>query len=166
MSKQFNRQRRHNTNRSNRSVAVQQITRYTNLDSSGPLGKLHGTPLQLAEKYQAGAKDAQTQGDDVLFQTCQQYADHYLRLQAIAIENEQTKLKVEETTSEMAVEENEEENNSVAEPENKTEGKNKEEVVQPVIIEKRSNKHHKKGNESNLSMPMDALQAQSEIVSE
>ena len=94
MNKQFNRQRRHNNNRS-RSVAVQQITRFTILDSSGPLGKLRGTALQLAEKYQAGSKDAQTQGDDVLFQTCQQYADHYLRLQEIAIENEQAKVKQE-----------------------------------------------------------------------
>ena len=72
MSKQFNRQRRHNNNNRSRSVAVQQITRFTILDSSGPLGKLRGTALQLAEKYQMGAKDAQTQGDDVLFQTCQQ----------------------------------------------------------------------------------------------
>ena len=89
MKNQFNRQHRHNNMRSARSVATQQITRFTNLDSSGPLGKLRGTPLQLAEKYQAGAKDAALQGDDVLMQTCQQYADHYLRLQAIAIENEQ-----------------------------------------------------------------------------
>ena len=93
MKNQFNRQRRHSNNRSARSVALQQITRFTNLDSSGPLGKLRGTPLQLAEKYQAGAKDAQTQGDVVLFQTCQQYADHYLRLQAIALENEQSSQK-------------------------------------------------------------------------
>ena len=107
MSKQFNRQRRHN-NRSNRSVALQQITRFTNLDSSGPLGKLRGTPLQLAEKYQAGAKDAQTQGDDVLFQTCQQYADHYLRLQAIALENEQPKVKPEEQMPEETSPETEE----------------------------------------------------------
>ncbi len=163
MSKQFNRQRRHNTNRSSRSITAQQITRYTNLDSSGPLGKLRGTPLQLAEKYQAGAKDALTQGDDVLFQTCQQYADHYLRLQAIAIENEQTKLKVEETASEMPVEEDEE-NSPVNEPENKTENVVKEEVTQPAIVEKRPSKQHKK--DDSLSMPMDALQAQSEIVSE
>ena len=88
MKQQFNRARRHN-NRSSHSVQPQQIFRYTNLDSSGPLGKLRGTALQLSEKYQAGAKDAQMQGDDVLMQTCQQYADHYLRLQAIAIENEQ-----------------------------------------------------------------------------
>ena len=89
MKNQYNRARRHNNNRSTRSYQPQQIFRYTNLDSTGPLGKLRGTPLQLAEKYQAGAKDYALQGDDVLMQTCQQYADHYLRLQAIAIENEQ-----------------------------------------------------------------------------
>ena len=89
MKQQFNRARRHNNNRSAHSMQPQQIFRYTNLDSSGPLGKLRGTPLQLAEKYQAGAKDATMQGDDVLMQTCQQYADHYMRLQTMAIENEQ-----------------------------------------------------------------------------
>lgn len=89
MKQQFNRARRHNNNRSAHSMQPQQIFRYTNLDSSGPLGKLRGTPLQLAEKYQAGAKDAAMQGDDVLMQTCQQYADHYMRLQTMAIENEQ-----------------------------------------------------------------------------
>ena len=158
MSKQFNRQRRHN-NRSNRSVAVQQITRYTNLDSSGPLGKLRGTPLQLAEKYQAGAKDAQTQGDDVLFQTCQQYADHYLRLQAIAIENEQSKVKPEESTPEEVFTDLEEVSSPVSEDESES-------VMPQPAVEKRVVKHHKKEAEDSLSMPMEALQAQSEIVSE
>ena len=154
MSKQFNRQRRHNTNRS-RSVITQQITRFTLLDSSGPLGKLRGTALQLAEKYQTGAKDAQTQGDDVLFQTCQQYADHYLRLQAIAIENEQLRAK-EQALSETPAEEEE---SCSSESENKTEVP----TQQPVIFEKNPIKHHKKTDEDNLSVPVEALQAQSEI---
>ena len=155
MSKQFNRQRRHNNNRSNRSIALQQITRFTNLDSSGPLGKLRGTPLQLAEKYQAGAKDAQTQGDDVLFQTCQQYADHYLRLQAIALENEQPKIKSEEQIPEDTSSDETEEISSGA-------SESEAETTQEPVIEKRSPKHHKK--EDSLSMPMEALQAQSESI--
>ena len=114
MKNQFNRQRRHSNNRSARSVVLQQITRFTNLDSSGPLGKLRGTPLQLAEKYQAGAKDAQTQGDDVLFQTCLQYADHYLRLQSIALENEQLtqKSRSEQKQEEVEVTEQKDEENT------------------------------------------------------
>ena len=146
MSKQFNRQRRHNSNNHSRSVAMQQITRFTTLDSSGPLGKLRGTPLQLAEKYQAGAKDAQTQGDDVLFQTCLQYADHYLRLQSIAIENEQAKSKPEEKLPE----ENEpSESSETSEMEDKA-----------PVIEKKSKKI--KIQDDSLSMPMEALQEKSE----
>jgi hypothetical protein len=114
MKNQHNRARRHNNNnRSVRSYQTQQIFRYTNFDSTGPLGKLRGTALQLAEKYQAAAKDAQMQGDDVLMQTYQQYADHYFRLQAIAIENEQAlkpkaKSTPEETQEAIQVEENSE----------------------------------------------------------
>ena len=105
MKNQHNRARRHNNNnRSVRSYQTQQIFRYTNFDSTGPLGKLRGTALQLAEKYQAAAKDAQMQGDDVLMQTYQQYADHYFRLQAIAIENEQA-LKPKSKISEEPTEE-------------------------------------------------------------
>lgn len=118
--KQYNRARRHNNNnRSVRSYQPQQIFRYTNLDSTGPLGKLRGTPLQLAEKYQAAAKDAAMQGDDVLMQTCQQYADHYLRLQAIAIENEQALKPKQEAQAETA--ENEQPKEEIEVVEEKTE---------------------------------------------
>lgn len=104
MKNQHNKARRHNNNRSVRSYQTQQIFRYTNFDSNGPLGKLRGTALQLAEKYQSAAKDAQMQSDDILMQTYQQYADHYFRLQAIAIENEQA-LKPKNKTSEESLEE-------------------------------------------------------------
>lgn len=104
MKNQHNKARRHNNNRSVRSYQTQQIFRYTNFDSNGPLGKLRGTALQLAEKYQSAAKDAQMQSDDILMQTYQQYADHYFRLQAIAIENEQA-LKPKSKTSEEPTEE-------------------------------------------------------------
>lgn len=66
------------------------LTRNTALESTGPMGKLHGTALQLFEKYQSFSKDALTQNDLILAQTCMQYADHYMRLQNIAISNEQT----------------------------------------------------------------------------
>ncbi len=71
-------------NRNTRTV----ITRNTALESTGPNGKLHGTALQLIEKYQAAAKDALIQNDLVLAQTCLQYADHYTRIQNIAIAND------------------------------------------------------------------------------
>lgn len=81
-----NRQNRRFNNRNNRPT--QTIYRNTCLDSSGPAGKLRGTPLQLNEKYVALAKDAATQNDMILAEQFRQYADHYMRLQNIAIENE------------------------------------------------------------------------------
>ena len=76
---------RHN-NRNTRSM----ILRNTVMESTGPMGKIHGTALQLSEKYQAYAKDYLIQNDVVMAQMCMQYADHYIRLQNIAIANEQS----------------------------------------------------------------------------
>lgn len=84
-----NQKKRFNNGRFNNRNQQKQITRNTVFDSTGPCGKLRGTPLQLTEKYQAGAKDALMQNDIVLAQTCMQYADHYIRLQNQAIQNEQ-----------------------------------------------------------------------------
>ena len=84
-----NQKKRFNNARFNNRNTQKLITRNTIFDSTGPCGKLRGTPLQLAEKYQVGAKDAMMQNDIVLAQTCMQFADHYMRLQNQAIQNEQ-----------------------------------------------------------------------------
>ena len=84
-----NQKKRFNNGRFNNRNARQLITRNTVLESSGPCGKLRGTALQIFEKYQIAAKDAMMQSDIVLAQTCMQYADHYIRLQNQAIQNEQ-----------------------------------------------------------------------------
>ena len=94
--------RRFNNNRTSRSAQV--IYRNTCLDSSGPAGKLRGTPLQLNEKYIALAKDAATANDMILAEQYRQYADHYMRLQNIAIENENA-LRAQKEAQQMAVEE-------------------------------------------------------------
>lgn len=80
---------RHNQATTNRASKPLLILRNTSLESTGPCGKLRGTALQLAEKYNAAAKNFFVQNDDILGQTCLQYADHYMRLQNIAIANEQ-----------------------------------------------------------------------------
>ena len=76
-------------NNGSRGPRTQTIFRNTSLESTGPCGKLRGTALQLHEKYLAAAKDAQIQNDDVLAETCYQYADHYMHVQNQAIANEQ-----------------------------------------------------------------------------
>ena len=76
-------------NNSSRGARPQTIFRNTSLESTGPCGKLRGTALQLHEKYMMAAKDAQIQNDDILAETCRQYADHYMHVQNQAVLNEQ-----------------------------------------------------------------------------
>jgi hypothetical protein len=49
-------------------------------DSSGPEGKVRGTPQQIIEKYNQLARDAQLGNDRVATENFQQHAEHYLRL--------------------------------------------------------------------------------------
>lgn len=49
-------------------------------ESSGPEGKVRGTPQQIIEKYQALARDKATAGDRVLSESFLQHAEHYTRI--------------------------------------------------------------------------------------
>ena len=49
-------------------------------DSSGPEGKVRGTPQQIIEKYQMLARDAQLSGDRVAAENFLQHAEHFARL--------------------------------------------------------------------------------------
>lgn len=53
-------------------------------DSSGPEGKVRGTPQQIIEKYNQLARDAQLGNDRVAAENFQQHAEHYLRMLADA----------------------------------------------------------------------------------
>ena len=53
-------------------------------DSSGPEGKVRGTPSQIVEKYQSLARDAQLSGDRVNAENFLQHSEHYARLLADA----------------------------------------------------------------------------------
>jgi Domain of unknown function (DUF4167) len=53
-------------------------------DSSGPEGKVRGTPAQIIEKYQFLARDAQLSNDRVAAENFQQHAEHYTRMLAEA----------------------------------------------------------------------------------
>ena len=115
-------------NNSSRGTRPQTIFRNTSLESSGPCGKLRGTALQLHEKYMIAAKDAQIQNDDILAETCRQYADHYMHVQNQAILNEQAlhtqqqALRQSVMTQEVSTETDITEQENKIEPEVKTEG--------------------------------------------
>jgi hypothetical protein len=49
-------------------------------DSSGPEGKVRGTPQQIIDKYNQLTRDAQLANDRVAAENFQQHAEHYLRL--------------------------------------------------------------------------------------
>ena len=68
---------KNNRNRSNNSGAnvVNRV-----FDSSGPDGKVRGTPQQIIDKYNQLARDAQLANDRVATENFQQHAEHYLRL--------------------------------------------------------------------------------------
>ncbi len=65
-----------NRNRSNSGGNV--VNRV--FDSSGPEGKVRGTPQQIIDKYNQLARDAQLSNDRVATENFQQHAEHYLRL--------------------------------------------------------------------------------------
>jgi len=54
-------------------------------ESSGPEGKVRGTPQQIMDKYLSLARDAQTQDNRVAAESFFQHAEHYHRLLAEAM---------------------------------------------------------------------------------
>ena len=67
-----------NRNRNNNNSLGNVVNRV--FDSSGPDGKVRGTPQQIIEKYNQLARDAALGNDRVAAENFQQHAEHYLRL--------------------------------------------------------------------------------------
>ena len=65
-------------------------------DSSGPEGKVRGTPQQIIEKYNQLARDAQLSNDRVAPENFQQHAEHYLRLLARAQKEQEARREQQE----------------------------------------------------------------------
>ena len=73
---------RGNKNRNSRPTGTNVINRV--FDSSGPEGKVRGTPQQIIEKYTQLHRDAQLSGDRVNAENFAQHAEHYTRILAEA----------------------------------------------------------------------------------
>lgn len=69
------RSRNKNQNRRSTQNVVNRV-----FDSSGPEGKVRGTPQQIIEKYQMLARDSQLSGDRVAAENFLQHSEHYARL--------------------------------------------------------------------------------------
>ena len=65
-------------------------------DSSGPEGKVRGTPQQIIDKYNQLARDSQLSNDRVATENFQQHAEHYLRLLAHAQKEQEARREQQE----------------------------------------------------------------------
>ncbi len=84
---------RGNKNRSRQSHGNNQNRVF---DSSGPEGKVRGTPQQIIEKYKQLARDAQLGDDRVAVENFQQHAEHYTRMLAEAMREADAKREQQE----------------------------------------------------------------------
>ncbi len=82
ISMRSSKSRSRNKNRNNRPSGGNIINRV--FDSSGPDGKVRGTPQQIIEKYNQLHRDAVLSGDRVDAENYAQHAEHYTRMLAEA----------------------------------------------------------------------------------
>ena len=71
---------RRNRNRNNNGGRRKGNGKSQVYDSNGPDVRIRGTAHQIAEKYQALAKDSSSSGDYIMAESYLQHAEHYLRI--------------------------------------------------------------------------------------
>lgn len=77
-SNKRSRNKNNNRRNNNNSGGGNMINRV--FDSSGPEGRVRGTPQQIIEKYTSLADDAQRSGDRIAYESFLQFAEHYQRI--------------------------------------------------------------------------------------
>ena len=65
-------------------------------DSSGPEGKVRGTPQQIIDKYTQLARDATLSNDRVAAENFQQHAEHYTRMLGDAMREQEARREAQE----------------------------------------------------------------------
>ncbi len=109
-------------------------TRNTVYDSIGPAGRLRGTAFQLMEKYLSAAKELMS-SDRVLAESCLQHADHYMRLNALAIAAEGARyVQQNQPADSVSVETAVQENPVVEEPQASLPAEPEQVINEPVVV--------------------------------
>ena len=85
---------RNKSNRNNNRPSGNIVNRV--FDSSGPEGKVRGTPQQIIDKYNQLARDAQLSGDRVATENFQQHSEHYTRMLADAQREQEARRQEQE----------------------------------------------------------------------
>ena len=118
--------------KSNRNRSMGNIVNRV-FDSSGPEGKVRGTPQQIIDKYNQLARDAQLGNDRVATENFQQHAEHYLRMLAEA-QREQNERREQQEREQEARREREEQNRAERR-EQQQQQQPRGETEQPVVAE-------------------------------
>jgi len=79
----------------NRSSSVGNVVNRV-FDSSGPEGKVRGTPQQIIDKYNQLARDATLSNDRVAAENFQQHSEHYTRLLSVAQREQEARREQQE----------------------------------------------------------------------
>ncbi len=74
-NKSRSRNKNNNNRRQNPGNVINRV-----FDSSGPEGRVRGTPQQIIDKYQSLASDAMLAGDRIAHENFLQHSEHYSRL--------------------------------------------------------------------------------------
>ena len=90
----FKRNRNRSQSRRNGNSGSNQ--RGNSFDSSGPEGKVRGTPQQIIEKYMSLFRDSQLSGDRVAAENFQQHAEHYTRILSEALKEQNDRKEQQE----------------------------------------------------------------------
>lgn len=88
------RSRGKNRNNNNNRSGVNVVNRV--FDSSGPEGKVRGTPQQIIDKYQQLHRDAQLANDRVAAENFAQHAEHYARMLGEAMKEQEARRVAQE----------------------------------------------------------------------
>lgn len=82
-------------NRNNNNRQVGNVVNRV-FDSSGPEGKVRGTPQQIIDKYNQLARDATLSNDRVAAENFQQHAEHYTRMLGEALREQEARREQQE----------------------------------------------------------------------
>ncbi|MDX1780430.1 MAG: DUF4167 domain-containing protein [Thalassovita sp.] len=141
------RSRSKSSRHSNRSVGniVNRV-----FDSSGPEGKVRGTPQQIIDKYNQLARDAQLGNDRVAAENFQQHAEHYLRMLSQAQRDQEARREQQERENRERQAERDRERAARQEREAAEAGKKAAENVDPGSAEQPDIVDHGAGGDSGL----------------
>ncbi|SDW94298.1 DUF4167 domain-containing protein [Litoreibacter albidus] len=116
------RSRGKNRNNNNNRSGVNVVNRV--FDSSGPEGKVRGTPQQIIEKYQQLHRDAQLSNDRVAAENFSQHAEHYARMLGEAMKEQEAKRLAHEAQQQAQREQQQKRDQNRDQNQNRDQGQN------------------------------------------